>query len=186
MTDQQPEGFELSVPSLKPRTPMVIDGILYYADAVVALWLNDRLGGSLPLVPYVAFGIVAEGTPEGNVQDLGKIRLAAAAYFFNHYKGPDQFDVSCAVVAEDVNTGRPGVIRKILDYPFGSGPDKLDCHRISAEIHASNRRCIEQAEKLGFKLEGRKRGAGSKDASQDILMYGLLRSECQLWAPMPN
>ena len=172
---QQNGNFQVVTPSINARPPMVINGVLYGCDALVAAWVSDRLAAEVPLVPFVAFGVCKEGTPEGVVQDLNEVYLLAGAYWYNHYNGPDQFDITVAVAADDVAAGRPDVIRKILQYPFG----ELKVPRITGEVAAGNERAIRTAEKLGFKIEGTKRKAG-RDGS-DMIVLGLLPEECPLW-----
>ena len=168
-------GFQVSLPTTSTKPVFVINGVLYGVDALIAAWVSERLGAEMPNVMYTAFGICAEGTLEGPVSDLSKIFLIAGVYWYNHYTGPDQFDISCAVASETELAGRPDVIRKILEYPFG----ELKVPRISAEIHADNDRAIRTAEKLGFKREGVKRKAG-RDGG-DTVSLGLLPDECQIW-----
>lgn len=172
---QQTAPFKVVTPAVAQRPVMVVDGILYGADALVAAWVSDRLGAQVPLVPYTAFAVCAEGTPDGPVNDLSKIFIIAGVYWFNHYTGPDQFDISVAVASDDAVAGRPSAIRKILDYPFKD----LKVPRITAEINATNERALRQAEKLGFQIEGIKRKAGA--GGTDITILGLLPEECPLW-----
>lgn len=169
------QGFQVSVPSLNNKPPMVINGVLYGCDALMAAWVSDRLQSEMPMVPYVAFGICTEGTPEGPVNDLSTVMLLAGVYWYNHYTGPDQFDITCAVASDTELAGRPDVIRKILEYPFG----QLKVPRVTGEVVASNERAIRTAEKLGFKIEGLKRKAAR--GGEDMCVLGLLPDECPIW-----
>lgn len=168
-------GFQVQVPSVSNKPILVKNGVLYGADALIAAWVSERLGAQMPNVLYQAFGICTEGTPDGPVTDLSKIYLIAGVYWFNHYNGPDQHDITCAVASETELAGRPDVIRKILEYPFG----QLKVPRITGEVVASNERAIRTAEKLGFKREGIKRKAAR--GGEDMVVLGLLPEECPLW-----
>ena len=180
----QPQGFQVSVPSLHNKQPVVVGGVLYFADSLVAVWIEERLGGSIPLVPLVALGVVAEGIPDGPVADLADIRLRGGTYFFNHHNGPDFFDVSAGVACDDIAASHPDVLARVLDYAFGSQPGQLDCPRISIEVHSTNERAIRAAEKIGFEIEGIKRGGGAKDGrSHDLVILGMLRHQCPFWPP---
>lgn len=172
---QQTGAFTVATPAIAQRPMLVKDGILYGADALVAAWVSDRLGAQVPTIPFMAFAICADGTPDGPVTDLNTIYLVAGVYWYNHHTGPDCFDISVAVATDDVSSGRPASIRRILEYPFG----ELKVPRITAEINATNERAIRNAEMLGFKREGLKRKAGA--GGTDIVVLGLLPEECPFW-----
>ena len=63
-----------------------------------------------------------------------------------------------------------GFLNLLHDYIF----DQLKCVRVTALIDASNQVAIKQAERVGFKLEGRLR-EGSEDG--DKLVYGMLKKD---------
>lgn len=153
---------------MSTQQPLVVDNVLTGADAHVAAWVEQKLGGDTVDVPFYAIGITGEGGA-----------LIGGAYFYN-YRSGDANDICCAVAVEDGNTISRDVLRKILSYPFG----QLSLPRISIEIDESNQRAIEQADIIGFKLEGRKRRAGK--GGGDILLMGLLRDECKFWSEQPK
>jgi len=65
-------------------------------------------------------------------------------------------------------------IELILDYSFF----KLNLHRISLDVYEYNPRAIHTYEKLGFKFEGRKRQALSRDGHRwDVIYMGMLIEE---------
>lgn len=158
------------------RTWIIQDGLVYGAEAEVAVWINARLGGGSVQQLFVAIGILKDGTPPESVttETLPNL-LAAGAYYFNHQSDDDVSDICVSVAADDAATGRPDVIRSILSYPF----KQLGVRRISAEIDLSNDRAVRQAQKLGFKLEGRKRRMAA--GGGDVGIFGLLPDECPLW-----
>lgn len=149
---------------------MVVNDILTDADAHVATWIEDKLGGDVVSVPFRAVGIVG---------DNGK--LIGGAYFYNHrepnivdgkkYGG----DIYAAVALEEGAFMTPDVVSKILAFPFG----QLDLPRVSVDIDENNTHAIEQAERLGFQPEGIKEGAGPTGG--DIIMFGLKRDNCKFW-----
>lgn len=141
----------------------VIDGVLYGSDSEVAVWINDRMGVTTPVaIPFVAFGIIEADQMVGGVS------------YWNFQDGAMR-DICCSVaLADDVNLKRATVV-KLLEYPF----DQLRLPRITAYIALDNQRAIEQALKMGFKLEGRMRQAAQ--GGGDIGLFGLLASECPIW-----
>ena len=150
----------------------IVEDVLYGADAIVSAWVQSKMGEPPVMVPFQAFAVMPPDD-EGTKKVLAQIEngeppdFLAGAIFFNHDPGSD---IYVTVAADDLRSAHPRVIRKILQYPFG----QLDLPRISARIHASNKRCIENAVKLGFELEGQKRGT-------DWQMWGLQRSKCWVW-----
>lgn len=66
-----------------------------------------------------------------------------------------------------------GYLRFVFDYIFG----QMGCHRVTGRIDASDAVAIAQTERLGFVCEGRIREAAAD--GQDILIYGLLKTECR-------
>jgi hypothetical protein len=56
---------------------------------------------------------------------------------------------------------------------------KLDCHRVTTRIAASNHRAIRFNEGIGFRREGLIRGGWGPD--EDAVLLGLLRSEAPQW-----
>lgn len=63
-------------------------------------------------------------------------------------------------------------IRELLGYPF----NQLNCHRATALIARGNKPSREMVERIGWRLEGKMRRGF--DTRQDLLIYGLLKSEC--------
>jgi hypothetical protein len=175
------QGFQVTVPTTSNKPVLIKNGVLYGVDSLIAAWVSDRLKAEMPNVPFNAFGIIGSGPngepihPDGLNPDLEKVFLIAGVYWYNHYNGPDQYDITCAVASDTELAGRPDVIRKILEYPFG----QLKVPRITGEVVASNERAIRTAEKLGFKIEGMKRKAAKN--GEDMVVLGLLPEECPLW-----
>ena len=63
-------------------------------------------------------------------------------------------------------------LNKIIEHIF----IERDFNRIELQIINTNQRCINLAEKLGFKLEGQLKKAEIRDNEYfDILIYGLLK-----------
>jgi hypothetical protein len=172
------------------RAPMAKDGVVYFADDIVALWTNKQLGQGVVPVGYVALGILHPTiTDEFANRDAEELALnlpdwlAAGCFFWGErsnetgHKG--QSDVSVSVSTSDGKmtsaSAHPTVIKRILEWPF----QVRNLRRISAEIDASNTRAIRNAQLLGFKEEGRKRQAGENGG--DIVQLGLLRDECEIW-----
>jgi RimJ/RimL family protein N-acetyltransferase len=141
---------------------MVLDGLLYGADAHVATWVQERLGGELVKVPFVAFGVIEDN------------RLVAGAYYHSWHDNNEQRDIMIAVAIDDAAL-KPETIARFLDYAFG----QLKLPRITAQFSMANERAVQQAMKLGFKLEGRKRKC-TPDGG-DVGVFGLLADECKIW-----
>lgn len=64
-----------------------------------------------------------------------------------------------------------GLLRLVFEYLF----DQLGLARVTGRIDADNATARQQTERLGFVHEGTLRGAGTD--GQDVLIYGLLRTE---------
>lgn len=69
-------------------------------------------------------------------------------------------------------------LRDLLKHPF----ERLGCLRVTGLIPKKNRTARRVAEKIGFRLEGTIRKGG--DNGTDLMLYGLLRSECR-WIGAP-
>ena len=168
----------ISVKSGDGRTWVVDGRLVYGADAEVATWVNMRLGGGAVQTLFIAIGVLKDGIAPRDVSaETLPDQLGAGAYFFNHQAEDDYSDLSVSVAADDITTATPDIFQQILNYPFG----QLGCRRISAEIDLSNERAVRQAQKLGFKLEGRKRRMAPKGG--DVGVFGLLHDECPFWRP---
>ncbi len=146
---------------------LIIDDVLYGADAEMAEWVQRRLGGALVEVPFIALGAL-----DGN-------KLIAGAYFWDHHDHrtglDDVSDIYMAVAADDWKAARPHILRRLFEYPFGD----LKCRRLSVEVDMSNERAVKQVQQLGFKLEGTKRRKGK--GGGDVGQFGLLPEECPIW-----
>ncbi len=154
------------------------NGIIWHVDDLVAAWLCDRLKTNMPEVAYVAFGIAKEGTPEGIVRDLTQLFVVGGVMWYNHCRGEEgaEHDISVAVALdESVVFKRKSAVRALLEYPFST----LKVPRISITVNETNEPALKQAEKLGFKIEGIKRKAGSRGT--DMVHLGLLPEECPFW-----
>ena len=58
------------------------------------------------------------------------------------------------------------------------GFETMNLHRIELEVYVSNERAIHVYEKVGFRIEGRRRDAVyTRGAYQDVLVMGLLEGE---------
>ncbi len=58
------------------------------------------------------------------------------------------------------------------------GFETMNLHRIELEVYVSNERAIHVYEKVGFRIEGRRRDAlYTRGAYQDVLVMGLLEGE---------
>ena len=65
-------------------------------------------------------------------------------------------------------------LKLIVDYAF----NKMNLHRLEAEVIETNFPSIKLVEQLGFKLEGKLREAKYTEGGYvDILRYGILRTE---------
>lgn len=171
---QPPAGTKIVETITTSGPPFVADGVLHSCDDLVAAWVCDRLGSMMPQVAYRAFGICSSDTPEGQVMDLASVYLVGGVYWFNHYSGPDEFDISAGVAVDDMTPISRRIVRKILDYPFNF----LKVPRVTVHINSTNQRAIEQAKKMGFKVEGVKRNAGR--GNTDTVVLGLLPGECPM------
>jgi len=156
---------------IDPRAPVVVNNVLYNADAIVAAYMNDVFGLDITTVTYVALGIVDPNSESASIRD----RLIAGCYFYNHVDLPGKRDISVAAVMTDQAATNRAAIRQILAYPFR----ELQLPRISAEIDMTNTRSLRQAEILGFQLEGIKKRMGQNGGDWGV--FGLYPETCPFW-----
>lgn len=154
-------------------------GLVYGADAEVAAWVSDRLGGGPVKKLFVAIGALRPGTDPKDVTDetLPGL-LVGGAYFFDEESGDGYSDIYWSVAVEDEffqSAGLRDIVRRVLEFPFRM----RDLRRISAYIDLANERAVRQAQKLGCVLEGRKRAMAPNGG--DVGLFGLLRDECPFW-----
>lgn len=161
---------------IKVREWVILDDVVYGADAEVATWINMQMGDGPVEQLFIGIGVLKPGTnyEDVNIDTIPEL-LAGGAYFFNENIGDDFSDIHATVAATDDLIGAPDVIRRVLDYPFNQRGHR----RLTVFIHDSNERAIRQAKKIGCKMEGKQREAGP--GGSDILMFGLLARECPFW-----
>jgi hypothetical protein len=180
--------FDLATHRKNP--PIAKDGVVYFADDIVALWTNKRLGQQYVMTGYIALGIlhptITDEFANRNAEELALNLpewLAAGAFFWGE-RSPetgyqDSSDISLTVATSDPNmttaAAHPTVIKRVLEWPF----HVKQFRRISAEIDHANTKAIRNAKLLGFVEEGRKRKGGSNGG--DIVMLGMLRDECPIF-----
>lgn len=151
--------------------------LIYGADAEVATWVNERLGGGTVDTPFIGIGVLHHQcrAQEVNEHDL-PYQLVAGAYFYNEHLDGSASDIEAAVAADDIAAGDREVVRQVLSYPFGERRHR----RITVQVEASNERAIRQAQKMGFRIEGRKRKMAGPN--EDVIIMGLLPEECPFWS----
>ncbi len=140
-------------------TPGLYDGLAFGVDAAVAAWVRDRLPIPRDFGPCAALGVMRDGRAVGGV------------VFSNWHPEARDIEVSGAV-----DTGfriGPAGLRRAFRYAFV----QLGCNRITIRTGKRNAETRRFAERLGFKLEGKVRHGF--DGRQDLLIYGLLASECR-------
>lgn len=164
------------------RTPdgrlwVIEEGLIYGADAEVATWISNRLGGGSVQTLFVGIGALKEGTnPEDVTAENLPSVLVAGAYFFNHYD-EELSDLSWVVAVDDFTIARPNVLRQVMRYPFR----QLKVRRLTSEILLINERAVSQAKLMGFKLEGRKRRMGP--GGTDVGIFGLVPEDFPFGIP---
>lgn len=102
---------------------------------------------------------------------LEKDNDIAACVLYNHFYPKHSVEISVAA-----GEGR-WLTRPFLSAVFRAPFIEWDMRRVGASISADNVKSIKFCEHLGFKREGRIReGSG---AGRDLLLYGMLKSECR-------
>lgn len=158
------------------RLWVIEDQLIYGADSEVATWVEYKLGGDLVLSLFVAIGVLRDGVrPEGVTEETIRDCLVAGAYFTNEENEGGYSDISWTVYSDDVTAGKASILKRVLEYPF----KQRKLRRLSAEIDLSNDRAVRQAQRLGFKLEGRKRRKAP--GGGDVGVFGLLPEDCPLF-----
>ena len=144
--------------SLKHTTPDKVH-LLHGADDYVGGWINEQISGemTLPTGPFTAIGAIKNN------------ELIAGIMFFNRQPN----DITVALVVDRLFTA-PRIVASVMRYPF----IQLGLNRVSAEIAASNKRCIRMAEGMGFELEGIKSAAA--DDGGNLMIYGLMKDNFRL------
>lgn len=138
---------------------MIVDAVLYGMDATVLAFVHERLPHVGDFGPCVALGVVRDGALIGGV-------------VFNNYN-PRGRDIEISAAFDTSAWFRPRTLRRILEYPFATA----ECARLTLQVGRKGKPARAFAEKAGFRLEGVKRRGF--DGRQDLMMYGLLASECR-------
>lgn len=87
----------------------------------------------------------------------------------------NMFDAEISLFSETPRAWTPGIARGIATYLFGHRKFR----RLTFSIHPKNKRSRSLVERLGAKLEGRKRRG--YDGHRNALIYGLLPEECPFY-----
>lgn len=146
--------------------PVIVEGVLYGADELVAEWVARKLGRKEPGDrPYVALGMT-----DGE-------NLVGGMVFFNQ-RGNAEVHVSAA--ADDPKAMRLRGLARMYAYAF----NQLGVRRITAEVEMSNTRSIRLVQGLGFVREGVKRKAAPDGGHVGV--FGLLAKDFKLRRYMPN
>lgn len=128
------------------------------------------------IAKFVSWANKEEHWPWENYSALGLLNDGAlvAGVLYNHYHHPS------IMMHVGALQGRMWLTREFLfaafDYPF----NQLKVNRITALVPKKNKDARKFDEHLGFKLEGVMRQALADD---DMMVYGLLRSECKYIQP---
>jgi len=162
---------------MRDRQITIVDGILYHADAEVIAWVNAHMGAGVVAKQAYGFGILDDGWDTETAISNLKDALAAGVYFYDQYDAneDDISDVTACVYIKDKRAIKPRVVRKILEYPF----NQLGVRRISAMIDEANVEALDQAQRIGFQIEGYKRFMAPN--GRRAVMLGLLPEECPFW-----
>jgi RimJ/RimL family protein N-acetyltransferase len=132
------------------------DTFVYGRDLEVCRWVEAQIGAHF--YGYVALGMERDG------------EMIAGIVLDRFGKRECQMHIA----------GKPGklwatpeAIRRAFEFPF------LRCQRerVTVETPVTNTRARRYNEHIGFVREGLKRGAG--DDGCDMIIYGMLRSECR-------
>lgn len=131
---------------------------------LVALWMLERL----PDVTDLPGGYEALGVARG-------LELVGGVIYSDYRpcKGGGQIQMWCA----GHNWLSRRVLREVFGYPLNERPRGLGCHRINALVARGNKPVRRMCNALGFTEEGKLRRG--YDTQQDLIVYGLLRSECK-------
>jgi hypothetical protein len=151
--------------------PVVIEGLLYNADEMVAEFVAAR-------VPHM------QGRPFGKHVAIGVIRkesLVGGVVFHNMrvFNGKP-FDIEMSGAFDSPSWCLPGTLRKLFAYPFVD----LGCVRMTTITGRKNKRARRVDEGLGFKLEGVVRKG--IDGKEDAMIMGMLREECRFISQHKN
>ncbi len=138
--------------------PVIVDGLLFRADDMVAEWVSERCGGGRVYVPFVAVGVVNNN------------QITAGA-IFHSYTGRD---VTVTGASARPSLRLRSAIKAGISYAF----DQLQVARVSAEIELANVRMVRLAEGLGFVREGVKRKAAPN--GKHVGVFGLLKKDFKL------
>lgn len=122
----------------------------------VLKFVSERINNITEIGPYQALCVEKNG------------KIVAGVVYFDYRDG----DIQIAVASDDPYWLTRDSLVNFFWYPFG----QLNVRRITAFTDVNNRRARSCLEKLGFTLEGVKRGALD---GNDAAMYGMLKHECR-------
>ena len=125
---------------------------LFDHSDIVKRWAEPRLN---TVIAEPAYGM-------GLVNRAGQLCTAA---IYNAYEARN-------VELTYVGTLLPGIARMVFSYAF----NHLECLRISVTVPADHVEHLDQAQRWGWVIEGRKRNYYGE--GQDAVILGMLREEC--------
>jgi hypothetical protein len=127
-------------------------------DGMVAIWAAQRMGLGRPW-------------KECTTLSLWHDAVIQAAVIYESYS-PRNLNMHVAAIEGKAWLNR-AFLRAAFQYPFG----QLKVERVTGLVPDSNEAAKKFDEHLGFKREGLMRGAA--DDGSDLIIYGMLRSECR-------
>lgn len=155
------------------KEPVVVDNVIYNADALVATWMHERMGETrLVETGFVALGVLDPTNTSPNISD----KLVCGVYFFNHRDVNDEKDICIAVAIKPDAFVHPKSIKRMFQYPFRD----LGLPRISAEADMSNEGALRGLQQMGFVLEGTKKYMAK--GRGDFGVFGLYPANCPFWS----
>ncbi len=162
---------------MRDRQVTIVDGIVYHADAEIIAWVNANMGAGVVAKEAYGFGILDDGWDTETALPSLKDALAAGVYFYDQYDANEDgiSDVTACVFIKNKKAIKPHIVKKLLEYPF----NQLGVRRISAMIDEANIEALDQAQRIGFQVEGYKRKMAPD--GRRAVMLGLLPEDCPYW-----
>ncbi len=157
------EGNNLYLKSTEPDDPQLA-GLVQ--DSGQLFMMSEKRLYPEKLPEEMAFRIEREG------ELIGEIRLKSLRWFNR------KAELSLLITEKKQGYGAgKEALGLMIKYAF----EKMNLHRLWAEIIEYNGASIQLFEKYGFQLEGKHREAKySKGKYWDVLLYGLLKTECEI------
>jgi RimJ/RimL family protein N-acetyltransferase len=125
---------------------------------------------------YLEFASYNIGTDFTEDTDANTIAVFTDDYEFCAvvvYNGREDANIGMSIASASPKWGSRDMLRTCFDYPF----NQLGLNRVTGYIRESNTKARQNAERIGFKLEGELRQY--YEDGESCMVYGMTKDECR-------